>query len=164
MKCDNFDIPSFCPTLEKLARLSIRWRQRRFSLMKTFTKIFQTLTLSLFLFGAAQSSADSSSTETRIIENRIQYARNIFPIDRGGFAYPMALIGGTVFHTGPAPVYVTLRIGGQTFTALTDTRGDYSFFAYTAGAGRFEVQAWVGSDSSEEGGSVTTQGQLTLQK
>jgi hypothetical protein len=129
--------------------------------MKTFKRIFQTLSFSVMVFGAAQAVAAPQIKETQIIDNAIRYARSIYPIDRNGGVYPMAAVGGTVQFEGPGPVYVTLRIGGQTYSALTDQRGDYSFFAYTNGAGRFEVQAWT--INAPEGGSSKT-GELSLQK
>lgn len=120
------------------ANLGLKFRD-----MKTLKKIFQTLSFTLMIVGSAQTLAESHRSETRVIDNVIRYAQNIYPIDRGGYAYPMALVGGNVRFEGEGPVYVTLRIGGQSFSALTDNRGDYSFFAYTNGAGRFEVNAWV---------------------
>ncbi|MEO5667500.1 MAG: hypothetical protein ABIR96_05535 [Bdellovibrionota bacterium] len=139
--------------------------------MKTLTTIFQTLTLSLFIIGATQSMAaglpgdrdgDSSRGPSRIIDNTIRYAQSIYPIDRGGFIYPMALIGGNVRFDGNGPVYVTLHIGGQTFTALTDSRGDYSFFAYANGSGHYDVQAWVADEGQQH--ALTKTGEVSVQK
>jgi len=114
------------------------------------------------IVGSAQSFADSVPSETRIIDNTIRYAQNIFPIDRGGYAYPMAIVGGNVRFQGEGPVYVTLRIGGQSYTALTDNFGDYSFFAYANGGRRFEVNAWV--IGGEEVPASKKTGELSVQK
>jgi hypothetical protein len=129
--------------------------------MKTFKRIFQTLSFSLMIAGAAEAVAAPQTRETQIIDNLIRYARSMYPADSNGGIYPMAIVGGTVRFDGPGPVYVTLRIGGQSYSALTDQRGDYSFFAYTNGAGRFEVQAWT--VNAPEGGSSKI-GELSLQK
>ncbi len=133
--------------------------------MNKLIQSLKTFSLSLAFVAAAQSFAAPSTSETRIIDNQIRYARTLHPADRNGFSYPMAIVGGNVLFQGTGPVYVTLRIGGQTHTALTDSRGDYSFFAYTAGAGRFEVEAWVINPTDAENGSkLIKSGSLSVQK
>ena len=131
--------------------------------MKTSKRLFQTLSIGLLLASSAPSFATPKVEETRIIDNVVQYARTIYPIERSGFAHPMAAIGGNVRFTGFGPVYVTLMLGGQNYTALTDDRGDYSFFVFTNGAARFDVRAWQ-SGEPEKAKSIVRQGELEVQK
>jgi hypothetical protein len=121
----------------------------------------KTLTLGLVLAASSQSFAAPATSETRIIDNVVRFARTIYPIERSGLAFPMAAISGNVRFQGFGPVYVSLYVGGQAYTALTDDRGDYSFFVFTNGGGRYDVRAWTDSDSK----SVSVQsGDLEVQK
>lgn len=89
------------------------------------------------------TSLSHSADPTPIIDNVIDYATTISPVDRGGFSYPMALIGGHITTELAKPLNVTLRIGGQTYTALTDSAGVYSFMAYTNGARNYQIEVWT---------------------
>jgi hypothetical protein len=112
--------------------------------------------LSLFVACAIASTfaqdTRANSNETPPVNNSIinviDYVRAIYPIDRGGFPYTMALVGGHAVTELPKPLYVTLRIGGQNYTALTDRNGFYSFMVYTNGAGRLTTEVWSDSGAS----------------
>jgi hypothetical protein len=84
----------------------------------------------------------SALAETTIIKNEIDYARSLVPADRNGIPVYLAAVGGTVTFVGDGPVNVTIRIGGQDYTALTDQVGRYSFLVY-ANASSFRSEAWL---------------------
>ncbi len=91
--------------------------------------------------------------ETRIIETKINYARSVVAHDRNGFAVYMAAIGGQiVFEGGNPPVYATLKVGGQIYTAPTDFDGNYSFYVYTNGYNQFSVEGWASHGAAEARG------------
>ncbi len=73
----------------------------------------------------------------------ITYSRLLLPVDRQGFAIPQAIIGGKVDFEGVAPAYVSLIIGGQSYTQPTDRMGYFSFLAFTANAANYTVEAWL---------------------
>ena len=125
--------------------------------MKTLYKaIFVFVLTSLSLQGmgnlAHASKIDAisvtASSQTIIHDVEIHYSRLVTPADRNDFTIYLAAIGGKVNFEGEAPVYVTLKIGGQTYTAPSDREGMYSFFVYTNNSGEFEVSAWT-NDSPE---------------
>ena len=115
--------------------------------MKILTASAFALALSLFAGQAAHADGTPvpvtpPATETKIVSNVINYAQTIAPVDRGGFAYILGLVGGTVTYTGPGPVFVTLRTGGQSYTSPVDYNGKYSFFVY-ANSGTINTEAWI---------------------
>jgi len=128
-------------------------------IMKTIK--FLTLALVFFTFNNSQAAttlsqntlAETTQPATTIQNSQvgdvtIDYARLVAPADRQGFSVYMAAIGGSVQLDGVAPVNVTLRIGGQSYTALTDRNGVFSFFVYANGSSRFEVEAWLPESES----------------
>jgi len=80
--------------------------------------------------------------ETRIVETRIQYARALRADDRNGFPVYMAAIGGQVVFEGHAPVFATVKLGGQIYTVPGDKEGYFSLFVYTNGYNDFTVEGW----------------------
>ena len=92
----------------------------------------------------------ASFAATQIKKIHISYSQLLLPVDRQGFQIPQAIIGGNIEFEGTAPVYVSLLIGGQTYTAPTDQLGAFSFLAFTANAGNYELRAWT-PDVAEEG-------------
>lgn len=64
----------------------------------------------------------------------------------------MALVGGHVVTELPMPLNVTLRIGGQSYTSLSDKDGNYSFMVY-ANARQLTVEAW--SSTGESSNTLT---------
>jgi hypothetical protein len=101
--------------------------------MKNLMKKFPLL-LAFFTFSAL--------AETTIVDNDIEYAVLLDPVDRVGHTIFLAAIGGKVTFEGDGPVNVTIRTGGQNYTALSDQTGNYSFLVY-ANSGRFESEAWL---------------------
>ncbi len=99
------------------------------------------LVLSLLALSFLGSFTANAATEIRGIH--LTYQRVLHPADRNGFPIPQLITGGYVDAVGAFPVYVTLSIGGQRITQPTDAQGQFSFFAYTAGAGNYEVEAWT---------------------
>lgn len=133
--------------------------------MKTTKFWTRTKTFGLSLFVACAFASTfaqdtrANSNETppvnNTIVNVIDYVSTIYPIDRGGFPYPMALVGGHAVTELPKPLNVTLRIGGQNYTALTDRNGFYSFMVYTNGARQVTTEVWSNSGASSNTGIHT---------
>jgi hypothetical protein len=104
----------------------------------------------------ATTSNRKDHHETRIIETKINYARALVADDRQGFSVRMAAIGGqVVFEGGHPPVYATLRIGGQIYTAPSDAQGYFSFFVYTNGYNEFTVEGWASHEAAPQPMKVT---------
>jgi hypothetical protein len=99
--------------------------------------LFSTLlTLSCFI-------SLNAFAKTEIQQLRIDYSRTLTPADNHGYTIFQAIVGGKVDFIGQAPIYVTMQVGGQTYTTLTDPAGFYSFFVYTNNAGQYNLQAWT---------------------
>lgn len=112
--------------------------------------------LTLAFVGLAAVANPDPSSVVEIKGLTINYSRIMFPVDRQGFSIPQAIIGGKVDFTGAAPVFVTLNIGGQVFTSPSDQFGNYSFFVYTNGAGRYDLLAWSPNSPQASGISKTS--------
>src|SRR5437763_643179 len=102
----------------------------------TLLKSFIVLSLTTSIYAKAATIIKSIN---------IQYSRLLFPVDRQGFEIPQFVVGGNVDYTGDLPIFVTLTIAGQSYTQPTDKLGQFSFFAYAAGAGSYQLDAWVPS-------------------
>ncbi|MEZ4815015.1 MAG: hypothetical protein R3A80_07400 [Bdellovibrionota bacterium] len=101
--------------------------------------------------------ASAQVQNSQIKKININYSRLLLPVDRQGFAIPQAIIGGQVDFEGVAPAYVTLIIGGQSYTQPTDRQGFFSFLAYTANASNYTLEAWlVGAETDESGSAKIT--------
>ncbi len=87
--------------------------------------------------------AFSALAKAEVKKITIAYSRLLLPVDRQGMAIPQAIIGGKVDFEGSAPAYVSLIIGGQTYTQPTDRLGYFSFLAYTANANSYNLEAWL---------------------
>jgi hypothetical protein len=95
--------------------------------------------------------AFSTLATAEVIKITIAYSRLLLPVDRQGMSIPQAIIGGKVDFEGAAPAYVSLIIGGQTYTQPTDRLGYFSFLAYTANANSYNLEAWLpATESSTE--------------
>jgi hypothetical protein len=114
------------------------------------------LSLGLASLGAANSARADDTVPTKIISNTIRYAQLISSARYNSTigAVDNAAIGGKVEFTGPGPVYVTIRMGGQDYTALTDQTGKYSFWVY-ANSSRFVSEAWLPGQSVGTGLAAT---------
>lgn len=121
--------------------------------------------LSLVLLAVSFLTFASEVPPTRVIANRIDYGFLVAAAKPQAGVVDMAAIGGTVTFEGTGPVYVTLRIGGQDYTALTDAAGRYSFWAYANSSSRFGVEAWTipGSQpgTAQAGTTVKADGDLS---
>lgn len=85
----------------------------------------------------------SAFAETTLKKLTINYSRLLLPVDRQGFAIPQAIVGGKVDFEGDLPVFVTMLVGGQSYTQATDRAGFFSFMVYTAGASEYTLEAWT---------------------
>ena len=91
---------------------------------------------------ATEIAAKATTDGTRIVEVKIAYARALTAADSNNFNVYMAAIGGQVVFEGKAPVYVTIKAGGQIYTFPCDKEGFYSTFIYTNGYNQFTVEGW----------------------
>lgn len=108
----------------------------------------KTLIKTSFLFASFFAFIALSQAEVRKIT--VTYSRLLLPVDRNGHSIPQAIIGGKVDFEGAAPAYVSLLIGGQTYTQPTDRLGYFSFLAYTANAAEYTLEAWQPALELEE--------------
>lgn len=108
-------------------------------------KNFSLAIVAIFCTFFVPSGLEAHDNNTIIQEVHIDYARTLHHRGEHGGFFTLAALGGRVDFIGTDPINVTVKIGGQSYTALTDPHGNYSFLVYTAGAGRFEVEAWVNS-------------------
>jgi hypothetical protein len=109
----------------------------------TRKKFFSILTLIVFAqLASLQSFAADIPAKTIIHSVKIEYSRMLYPVNAQGFEINQAIIGGHVHFEGKPEVNVTLKIGGQVYTAPTDPHGNFSFFVFANYAGRFEIGAW----------------------
>lgn len=90
----------------------------------------------------------SALAETTLKTLTIKYSRLLMPVDRQGFAIPQAIVGGKVDFEGDLPVFVTMIVGGQSYTQPTDRAGFFSFLVYTAGASEYTLEAWTTAHGS----------------
>lgn len=90
---------------------------------------------------SARTQKDAKNTE--ISEATITYSQLV--------GQNQAIIGGQVAFAGPGPVFVTVRMGGQSFTQPVDFEGFFSFFVFTNGDGQFEYSAWTTDAPLSEG-------------
>ena len=121
---------------------------------------FSILTFIVFAqLASLQSFAADIPAKTVIHSVKIEYSRMLYPVNAQGFEIYQAIIGGHVDFEGKPEVNVTLKIGGQTYTAPTDPHGDFSFFVFANYAGRFEVGAW-----SPNSDAYVTSGSQQLQR
>jgi hypothetical protein len=114
--------------------------------------MFKKILMSGLMVLGAQSmvaSAHEPGSPTRIIETKISYARALQAADRQGIPVYMAAIGGQIVFEGSAPVFATLKMGGQIYTVATDRQGFYSAFVYTNGYNEFTVEGWSPNEAPE---------------
>ncbi len=91
---------------------------------------------------------------TTVEQVKVDYARAIETIDRGGGPTILGAVGGFVRYRGPGPVFVTLRIGGQSYSSPVDKRTRQFAFLVWANQDRFQVEAWT-TDSNTTAKSDT---------
>jgi hypothetical protein len=119
--------------------------------MKKFiAAAFLMLSLSPIVSSATAKAVAQDHHDTKIVEVKIDYARALSADDSHGFSVQMAAIGGQVVFEGHAPVFVTIKAGGQIYTFPCDKLGNFSTFIYTNGYNRFTVEGWSPHEAAEQ--------------